>query len=178
MTEDFENETTLTIADLLDRHIQTRDQMMELFRARWINQVLLQLVSARISAEVTQAELAQRMGRHQSAIGRLERGDDIKLSTLFDYLSALERIPDGQIATLSQTEAFARVTRAAGPRKEQELMTFPEWLRGNQRPAKYGTSPGEQSKGRPTPATASSSVVPTGNSNTELESPRPETLAA
>lgn len=177
MDEQIEHEATVTIADLLDRYVRTREETMELLRTRWINQILLQLVTTRIDADMTQTELAERMGRHQSAIGRLERGDDIKLSTLFDYLSALERIPDGHIATLSQTEAFARVTRAAGPRKEQELMTFPEWLRGNQRAPKYRVSPGKQRTDRPTPATASNVATP-GNPNTDLESSNPETLAA
>lgn len=66
-------------------------------RSKWIETVMLQMISARAAAHLSQSELGARIGKPQSSIGRIERGSDIKLSTLFDYFSAAGVVPVGEI---------------------------------------------------------------------------------
>lgn len=66
-------------------------------RSKWIETVMLQMVSARSEAQLSQRELGARIGKPQSSIGRIERSSDIKLSTLFDHLSAAGVVPVGEI---------------------------------------------------------------------------------
>ena len=47
------------------------------------------LTKLREAAAVTQTELAQRLGKRQPAISRLERQDDALISTLREYIAAL-----------------------------------------------------------------------------------------
>jgi predicted transcriptional regulator len=57
-----------------------------------------ELVRARRDAELSQTEIAARMGTSQSAVARLESGDlDARLSTLERYAAALGRTVDWQI---------------------------------------------------------------------------------
>ena len=105
---------TLTLGDLVQEFVQSPEQVQTFLQTGWINRVMLQLIAARIEAGLTQSELGYRMGKHQSAIARLERGDDLKLSTLFDYLAALDLTPAGQILTGSYTEAVNQVTTGSG----------------------------------------------------------------
>ena len=60
------------------------------------------LADLRESQSTTQVELAQRLGVNQGNVSRLERRDDLYLSTLRDYVAALGgelelvvRFPDG-----------------------------------------------------------------------------------
>lgn len=48
----------------------------------------LNLATIRKAAELTQDDLAQRLGIDQSVISKTERREDMLLSTLMDYLSA------------------------------------------------------------------------------------------
>ena len=48
----------------------------------------LNLATIRKAAELTQDELAARLGIDQSVVSKTERRDDMLLSTLMDYLSA------------------------------------------------------------------------------------------
>jgi hypothetical protein len=66
-------------------------------RAKWIEAVMIQVVAARVDAGLSQAELGARIGKPQSSVARTERAADIKLSTLFDHLSATGIAPSGQI---------------------------------------------------------------------------------
>jgi transcriptional regulator with XRE-family HTH domain len=51
-----------------------------------------ELVAARVSAGLSQTEVAARMGTSQSAVARLESGEaDVRLSTLERYAAALGR---------------------------------------------------------------------------------------
>lgn len=90
---------TLTLADLIEEFVRTPEDVRIFRRTGWINGIMRQLIGARCDAGLTQAQLGERMGKQQSAIARLERGDDLKLSTLFDYLAALDLVPAGQIPT-------------------------------------------------------------------------------
>ncbi|MGH9381590.1 MAG: helix-turn-helix domain-containing protein [Thermoanaerobaculia bacterium] len=51
--------------------------------------VTLRLGAVREALEVTQAELANRVGVDQAAISRLEHRSDAKMSTVLDYLEGL-----------------------------------------------------------------------------------------
>jgi transcriptional regulator with XRE-family HTH domain len=114
---------TVTLDDLIAEHIRTPAQRQMLLRVGWVNRVMLQLVSARVEAGLTQAELGERMGKQQSAIARLERGDDLKLSTLFDYLAALDLTPAGQILVISYSEAVLRIPGSEDVAGEDSLVT-------------------------------------------------------
>jgi transcriptional regulator with XRE-family HTH domain len=57
-----------------------------------------ELVRARQENELSQTEIAARMGTSQSAVARLESGGlDVRLSTLERYAAALGRTVDWQI---------------------------------------------------------------------------------
>ena len=47
------------------------------------------LAQVRASREVTQVELAERLGKRQSTVSEIERRDDVYLSTLREYVEAL-----------------------------------------------------------------------------------------
>ena len=56
-----------------------------------------ELVQARRASELSQTEIAARMGTSQSAVARLESGElDARLSTLERYAAALGRTVDWQ----------------------------------------------------------------------------------
>jgi predicted transcriptional regulator len=57
-----------------------------------------ELVRARRESELSQTEIAARMGTSQSAVARLESGDlDARLSTLERYAAALGRTVNWQV---------------------------------------------------------------------------------
>ncbi len=57
-----------------------------------------ELVRARRESELSQTEIAARMGTSQSAVARLESGAlDARLSTLERYAAALDRTVDWQV---------------------------------------------------------------------------------
>ena len=57
-----------------------------------------ELVRTRRDSELSQTEIAARMGTSQSAVARLESGDlDARLSTLERYAAALGRTVDWQV---------------------------------------------------------------------------------
>ena len=62
---------------------QIRSEMDQADREQKMN-----LAAIRLAADLTQVELAQRMGIKQSAVSGLEARDDMLLSTLANYLSA------------------------------------------------------------------------------------------
>jgi predicted transcriptional regulator len=61
-------------------------------------ELIEELVRARRESELSQTEIAARMGTSQSAVARLESGElDARLSTLERYAAALGRTVDWQI---------------------------------------------------------------------------------
>jgi len=63
-------------------------------------QLIEELVRVRRESELSQTEIAARMGTSQSAVARLESGDlDARLSTLERYAAALGRTVDWQVRT-------------------------------------------------------------------------------
>jgi hypothetical protein len=61
------------------------------------------------------------MGKQQSAIARLESNNDIKLSTLFDYLAALGQTPAGEM----QLKPYAEAARRFAGNKIDDTETSP-----------------------------------------------------
>lgn len=102
----------MTIDQLIEELVRTPEQRQRYLRTGWIHTIIMQLIHHRVDAGLTQKELGERMGKQQSAIARLERGDDLKLSTLFDYLAALDLTPVGQIPVNSYSEAVRRIPGA------------------------------------------------------------------
>ncbi len=84
-------------SDFLDEVIAEgtrRDpQFRQLVDAAYQRRELLnQLVSARVRAELTQAQVAERMGTSQAAVARIESGDfDVRTTTLDRYALAVGR---------------------------------------------------------------------------------------
>ena len=67
-------------------------------RAGRRRELIDELVRARQESELSQTEIAARMGTSQSAVARLESGGlDARLSTLERYAAALGRTVDWQI---------------------------------------------------------------------------------
>src|SRR5688500_12650888 len=95
---------TMTIDQLIEELVRTPEQRQTYLRTGWIHTIIMQLIHHRVDAGLTQKELGQRMGKQQSAIARLERGDDLKLSVLFDYLAALDLTPAGRMPVGSYAE--------------------------------------------------------------------------
>ena len=61
-------------------------------------ELIEELVRARQDGELSQTEIAARMGTSQSAVARLESGDlDVRLSTLERYAAAVGRTVDWQV---------------------------------------------------------------------------------
>lgn len=115
MTDDVKavtDQATYSIDQLIEEFVRTPEQRQRFLRTGWINDIIVQLIHARIEAGLTQKELGERMGKQQSAIARLERNDDLKLSTLFDYLAALDLTPADQIPLGSYSEAVRRIPGA------------------------------------------------------------------
>lgn len=79
--------------------------------------------AARIDMSLTQAELATRAGVSLSTVAKLERGEDVRLSSVLDTLRALgilasvnALVPEtaprpSELATLGRTRQRARSTR-------------------------------------------------------------------
>jgi transcriptional regulator with XRE-family HTH domain len=76
------------------------------------------LAALRQAAELTQVELARRMGVTQAAISRMEQPHDLLLSTLNAYLQAIggtARMIDGHEATLDLSQLAQQSFEAARP---------------------------------------------------------------
>jgi predicted transcriptional regulator len=67
-------------------------------------ELIEELVRVRQASELSQTEVAARMGTSQSAVARLESGDlDARLSTLERYAAAMGRTVDWQVRTSEET---------------------------------------------------------------------------
>lgn len=99
---------TGTLEELIRKHVRTPEQQRRFLQRRWTNDIVLQLIQLRSEAGLSQREIGERMGKQQSAIARLESNNDIKLSTLFDYLAALGLTPAGEIPVKPYAEALER----------------------------------------------------------------------
>lgn len=118
---DGNHQRTYTTDEVIAELVRTPEQRQRFLRTGWIHDIMFQLIHARVDAGLTQKELGERMGKQQSAIARLERADDIKLSTLFDYLAALDLTPASNIPVGSYTEAVRQIPGAAEDRADDAL---------------------------------------------------------
>jgi len=67
------------------------------------HELIEELVRARRDSELSQTQIAARMGTSQSAVARLESGDlDARLSTLERYAAALGRTVDWQVRSAEE----------------------------------------------------------------------------
>jgi predicted transcriptional regulator len=69
------------------------------------HELITELIRARRESELSQTEIAARMGTSQSAVARLESGDlDARLSTLERYAAALGRTVDWQVRSTEEKQ--------------------------------------------------------------------------
>jgi predicted transcriptional regulator len=67
-------------------------------------ELIEELVRVRRESELSQTEIAARMGTSQSAVARLESGElDARLSTVQRYAAALGRTVDWQVRTSEES---------------------------------------------------------------------------
>jgi transcriptional regulator with XRE-family HTH domain len=92
----------------------------------------MSLAMIRKAGQLTQVEVAQRMGIGQGVVSRLENRDDMLLSTLFGYLAAVGADTARIIVTINGREVdldlgtLARVRANAGPEDaRQRVVTQP-----------------------------------------------------
>ncbi len=98
MNEPREMDALAAIDELIKETVAGDPQAeREYLRSKWIGEIILQLVVQRDQAGLTQQQLGERLGKAQSAIARLERGSDLKLSVVFDHLYASGVVPTGRI---------------------------------------------------------------------------------
>jgi DNA-binding XRE family transcriptional regulator len=98
-------------------------------REDWMSGVIALLRAARREAGLTQGEIAERLGTTQSAVARLERGDDVKLSRVWDYLWACGKTP-----LTVETVAAARLRRyvAKQPSAPRTASAVDRWIVGRE----------------------------------------------
>jgi transcriptional regulator with XRE-family HTH domain len=108
----------------------------EYLRSKWIGEIILQLVVHRDQAGLTQQQLGERLGKAQSAIARLERGSDLKLSVVFDHLFACGVVPTGQVPVKSLKSARKELIAPPGhqanpghstPATDHQQGVTPQW---------------------------------------------------
>lgn len=94
-TDDFDLDLEVdgTIADLASEYASRHDTSVEYLRARWITQAIAMLRNYRIDAGISQKDIAEALDTKQPAIARLERGEDITLGRIWDYLFACGKAP-------------------------------------------------------------------------------------
>ncbi len=101
------------------------------FRESWLAAAMATLYRARWGSGLTQAELAQRLGTTQSAIARLERSDDTKLSTFWEYLYACDVAP-AEIETVPVADFVRYVHRQ--PSADRNAVTIAQWTQASRKP--------------------------------------------
>src|SRR5258707_11164056 len=98
------------------------------------------LVAQRLSAGLSQTEVAARMGTSQSAVARLEAGTtDVRASTLERYAAAV----GGQITWTAQDGGSLRRLAPRGEDDQMPSSPFSARGTGRQQPLELGGWPGE-----------------------------------
>lgn len=132
MTNFAHDHDDLEVVDLQDAMetfvLHDTDERRRYLRARWIEEVMLQLVEHRVLNGLTQRELGERMGKPQSSIARLERSQDIKLSTLWDYLAAMGTVPSGRLPLTELATEDDRLSRyVVGTGDQSPVLRVQHW---------------------------------------------------
>ncbi len=95
----------LTREDLLREYVYSSEEATdEYMKEMWLLAIIGSLVRSRIQAGLTQRQVGEALGTTQSAIARLEAGNDIKLSRLWDYLRVCGHEPS-EVAVLPLSNA-------------------------------------------------------------------------
>ena len=108
-----------TLSEMIDRLPEERRARIEARRAELVDEVE-SLRALRRQTGLTQADLAQALGKSQAAVSKLEAGSDMLLSTLKAYLQAMDcdlelvaRRPDGSTVKLEAVSDLLQRESAA-----------------------------------------------------------------
>lgn len=104
--------------ELLDSHCTMEELVFNdelavrsYLRQAWLEGIFAQLIQARLTAGFSQAQLGEKLGKPQSSIARLERGTDLKLSVLWDYLAATGKTPQSKLTLENLDEVEERLRK-------------------------------------------------------------------
>jgi hypothetical protein len=87
--DDIPFEITGTMDDAARRYVEESEESAKIYlRESWLAGMMATLYRARWAANLTQAEVAERLGTTQSAVARLERAEDTSLRRFWEYLYA------------------------------------------------------------------------------------------
>ncbi len=128
--EAFGARDTGTIDDLVrDLLLESDETAIMYLRESWIASAFALLRDTRRAADLSQQQVADRLGMKQSAIARLEGAEDTKLSTVWKYLTACgQGVADLEAVPLERLRTFA-LTDSGAPRTAQVVDTASiQWL--------------------------------------------------
>jgi transcriptional regulator with XRE-family HTH domain len=114
-------------ASLARRYLSDTTTRSAFLRQAWLARAIASLRDARVNAELTQTEVAGRLGTTQSAIARLERDDSgsISLHRYIDFALACGAAPfDVALISTAELASYA-VTQPLGPWTQ---LSFDTWI--------------------------------------------------
>jgi transcriptional regulator with XRE-family HTH domain len=112
--DDIPFEIVGTLADAAREYVEESEESAHIYlRESWLSGAIATMYRARWAADLTQAEVAERLGTTQSAIARLERADDTTLRRLWEYLYACGVTPV-EIETVPFTDLREYVRQQPG----------------------------------------------------------------
>jgi len=109
--EDWKDWADMAAADLADPAFRALVEEVEADQQQWAREYRATLAALRKALHVTQAEVAERTGATQPEVSRLERRDDVLVSTLRAFVGALgadlelvARFADGHVVRIDLTD--------------------------------------------------------------------------
>lgn len=106
--------------------LSTPSESVDYLRQEWLTAMVTVLRDARVAADLSQSQLAERLGTTQSSIARLERDftGSVTLHRLFDYAVACNAIPTvTYLAPIVEYTSFA----SAHPTGARTQLAFDSW---------------------------------------------------
>lgn len=98
-------------ADLADPTFQALVAEIDADQEAWAAEYVATLAALRKALGITQADVAERLGASQSEVSRIERRDDVLVSTLRGFVTALgadlelvARFGDGHVVRIDLTD--------------------------------------------------------------------------